>query len=51
VPPRILALAGRAMATRAFTHWSFDHYLRIAPPGFVALPGSRRPAAEAALAA
>jgi flavin-dependent dehydrogenase len=51
VPPRILALAGRAMAARAFTHWSFDHYLRIAPPGFVALPGSRRPAAEAALAA
>jgi menaquinone-9 beta-reductase len=35
VPPRVLALAGRAMASRAFTHWAFDHYLRIAPPDFV----------------
>jgi menaquinone-9 beta-reductase len=36
VPPRVLALATRAMATRRFTHWSFGHYLRIAPPEFVA---------------
>jgi flavin-dependent dehydrogenase len=36
VPPRILARATRAMASRRFTHWAFDHYLRIAPPGFAA---------------
>jgi digeranylgeranylglycerophospholipid reductase len=35
VPPRLLALMTRAMATRTFTHWAFDHYLRIAPPSFV----------------
>jgi menaquinone-9 beta-reductase len=35
VPPRLLALATRAMASRAFTHWAFDHYLRIAPPSSV----------------
>jgi flavin-dependent dehydrogenase len=34
VPPRALALASRAMATRAFTHWAFDHYLEVAPPEF-----------------
>ena len=34
VPPRVLTLATRAMATRRFTHWAFDHYLRIAPPEF-----------------
>jgi flavin-dependent dehydrogenase len=34
VPPRLLGLISRGMATRAFTHWSFDHYLRIAPPTF-----------------
>jgi flavin-dependent dehydrogenase len=34
VPPRLLAVATRAMASRAFTHWAFDHYLRIAPPSF-----------------
>jgi flavin-dependent dehydrogenase len=51
VPPRILALATRAMASRAFTHWAFDHYLRIAPPEFagpVRAPGS---APQQALAA
>ena len=40
VPPRALALATRAMASRAFTHWAFDHYLRIAPPGFAAAPAT-----------
>jgi len=34
VPPRLLALATRGMASRAFTHWAFGHYLRIAPPEF-----------------
>jgi flavin-dependent dehydrogenase len=52
IPPRVLALASRAMATRAFTHWSFDHYLRIAPPEFAAGgPGGREPVQQPALAA
>jgi digeranylgeranylglycerophospholipid reductase len=51
IPPRVLALASRGMATRAFTHWSFDHYLKIAPPNFVTDSGYRRPAPEAVLAA
>ena len=41
VPPRLLAAASRAMASRAFTHWAFGHYLRIAPPTF-AKPGPGR---------
>ena len=48
VPPRALALAMRPMATRRFTHWAFDHYLDIAPPGFAA---AGRPSAERVLAA
>ena len=52
VPPRVLALTSRGMATRAFTHWSFDHYLRIAPAELRdASRRDRRPAPEAALAA
>ena len=34
VPPRALTLATRGMATRAFTHWAFGHYLEIAHPDF-----------------
>jgi flavin-dependent dehydrogenase len=34
VPPRLLAPALGAMATRRFVHWSFSHYLNIAPPEF-----------------
>jgi menaquinone-9 beta-reductase len=34
VPPRLLALAARGMASQTFTHWAFGHYLRIAPPEF-----------------
>jgi digeranylgeranylglycerophospholipid reductase len=34
VPPRMLAAALQPVATRRFTHWSFDHYLNIAHPGF-----------------
>jgi len=34
VPPRILALAIRLMASRRFVDWSFNHYLEIAPPRF-----------------
>jgi flavin-dependent dehydrogenase len=52
VPPRALALASRAMATRRFTHWAFDHYLEVAPPSFVtAAPGTPEPAQHPALAA
>jgi flavin-dependent dehydrogenase len=32
VPPRALALMLRAMRSRRFVRWSFEHYLRIAPP-------------------
>jgi flavin-dependent dehydrogenase len=34
VPPRILAPLIRLMANRRFVEWSFDHYLRIAPPEY-----------------
>jgi menaquinone-9 beta-reductase len=34
VPPRMLALALRGMASKSFVDWSFGHYLDIAPPGF-----------------
>jgi flavin-dependent dehydrogenase len=51
IPPRLLALATRAMASRRFTHWSFDHYLRIAPPEFAGPARTRGPAPRQALAA
>jgi flavin-dependent dehydrogenase len=52
VPSRLLALASHAMATRAFTHWAFDHYLRIAPPELAdAGPGRPEPVEQDALAA
>jgi flavin-dependent dehydrogenase len=49
VPPRVLGPAIRAMSSRRFVDWSFDHYLKIAPPEF-ATPaprpvGERLPAA------
>jgi flavin-dependent dehydrogenase len=46
VPPRLLSLALRGIATRAFTHWSFGHYLEIAPPEFAysESPPAREPA-------
>jgi flavin-dependent dehydrogenase len=43
VPPRLLATALGPVSTRAFTHWSFGHYLKIAHPSFA----DARPAAEA----
>jgi digeranylgeranylglycerophospholipid reductase len=47
VPPRLLGLAIRGMAGRAFTHWAFGHYLRIAPPGFAgAAPRPTAPVEE-----
>ena len=41
VPPRLLGPAIRAMGTQRFVDWSFNHYLRIAPPSF-ALAGPVR---------
>lgn len=37
LPPRILAPALRTLASRRLVEWSFDHYLRIAPPEFAQL--------------
>jgi len=52
VPPRALALASRAMATRTFTRWAFNHYLEVAPPSFVTVaPGTPEAAQQPALAA
>ena len=52
VPPRALALLSRAMATRRFTHWAFDHYLEVAPPTFVtAARVTQEPVQHPALAA
>ena len=50
VPPRLLAAALQPVATRRFTHWSFDHYLKIAHPSFVetTVPASERALAAAA---
>jgi menaquinone-9 beta-reductase len=45
VPPRILALALRAMSMDAFVRWSFGHYLAIAPPSFAGRPRPQRSAA------
>ncbi len=35
IPPRILGPAIRLMGTKRFVDWSFERYLRIAPPDFV----------------
>jgi digeranylgeranylglycerophospholipid reductase len=43
VPPRLLGPAIRAMGRQRFVDWSFDHYLRIAPPEFA---GDPRPAPQ-----
>jgi flavin-dependent dehydrogenase len=52
VPPRLLAGALQPVATRRFTHWSFDHYLKIAHPSFATpAPPQPRPVPEHALAA
>jgi menaquinone-9 beta-reductase len=51
VPPRALAPALRAMETKRFVDWSFEHYLEIAHPRIVASgppPGRRRTPARAA---
>ncbi len=50
VPPRLLSLASRGMASRRFTHWAFGHYLTVAHPSFVG-EAPRGAAREPALAA
>jgi flavin-dependent dehydrogenase len=35
LPPRLLRTVVRAVGLRPVTHWSFRHYLDIAPPSFV----------------
>ena len=40
VPPRLLAPLLRLFGARRFVDWSFDHYLRIAPPPEPARPRS-----------
>ncbi len=45
VPPRLLALALNAMASKRFVEWSFGHYLGIAPPRFAGAPRRRTAAA------
>jgi flavin-dependent dehydrogenase len=47
VPPRALAPGLRAMGTKRFVDWSFEHYLEIAHPRFVG--ASRGPAPRAVL--
>jgi len=36
IPPRVLGPLLRLLGNRRFIHWSFGHYLRIAPPEFAA---------------
>jgi flavin-dependent dehydrogenase len=40
LPPRLFAPTLRVMSTDAFVRWSFNHYLKIAPPSFARGPGS-----------
>jgi flavin-dependent dehydrogenase len=36
VPPRVLGPLIRLLGSRRFVEWSFNHYLRVAPPEFAA---------------
>lgn len=45
--PAITALA-RAFASKRVCHWAFNHYLQIAPPGFVGERPARGPSAPIA---
>ncbi len=44
VPPRILAPLIKLMAGKRFVNWSFDHYLKIAPPEYAGTTRERRSA-------
>jgi flavin-dependent dehydrogenase len=41
VPPRLLAAALHGMSRDGFVRWSFNHYLRIAPPAYARRPAAR----------
>ena len=49
VAPRLLAPSLRAMGAKRFVDWSFNHYLDIAHPDFVAAGGTPAPRAPTAL--
>ena len=49
VPPRLLQRGLRAMQAKRFVDWSFNHYLRIAPPEFVKQAPPPRVRSRAAL--
>jgi flavin-dependent dehydrogenase len=51
IAPRVLAPALKAMAAKRFVDWSFNHYLDVAHPDFVAQGLPARAGARAALAA
>ena len=58
IPPRLLGPVIRLMGTKRFVDWSFNHYLRIAPPEFAGRsahdqdgPGQQQADAEQALGA
>jgi flavin-dependent dehydrogenase len=51
VPPRLLGPLIRLLGSGRFVRWSFNHYLRIAPPEFADDAGHSTIAAEPALAA
>ena len=48
VPPRLLARSIDAMESKRFVDWSFNHYLNVAHPDFVAAGPSREDAPVAA---
>jgi flavin-dependent dehydrogenase len=43
VPPRVLGPLIRLMGSKRFIDWSFDHYLKIAPPEFASPDDQDRP--------
>jgi flavin-dependent dehydrogenase len=52
VPPRLLSLALRGIATRPVTHWAFNRYLDRVPPSFaMPAPAASEPRPHQALAA
>jgi len=51
VAPRLLSVGLRGMKAKRFVDWSFNHYLNVAHPDFVASGSPGRAAARAALAA
>jgi hypothetical protein len=39
IPPRLLGPLVRLLGSKRFVEWSFEHYLRIAPPPSESAPG------------